>query len=133
MRRPLPLADSKSGGFRFLTHFLLKVVLTALIVAGASELGKRSSALGALLASLPLTSLLVLSWIHLESKDATKVAAMSLDIFWAVLPSLLFFLVLPFLLRRGWGYWPALAASCMMMFAGYAAYAAVLRRFGAAL
>lgn len=91
-------------------------------MAGASELGKRSSALGALLASLPLTSLLVLSWIHLESKDATKVAAMSLDIFWAVLPSLLFFLVLPFLLRRGWDYWPALAASCMMMFSGYAAY-----------
>ena len=116
-----------------MTNFALKVAVTALLVAAASESGKRWSAAGAILASLPLTSILALSWLYLDTRQTTKVSEMSTGIFWAVLPSLLFFLVLPALLRRGWGYWPALAASCMMMFAGYAAYVAVLRRFGAAL
>ncbi|MEK7384737.1 MAG: DUF3147 family protein [Elusimicrobiota bacterium] len=113
-----------------MTTFLVKVLLTALVVAGASELGKRSSTAGAILASLPLTSILVLSWLYLDTKDATKVSALSTGIFWAVLPSLLFFLVLPFLLKRGWGYWPALGASCAAMFAGYTIYTALLNRLG---
>lgn len=116
-----------------MTAFLAKVLLTALVVAGASELGKRSSAAGALLASLPLTSILVLSWLYLDTKDTAKVSALSTGIFWAVLPSLLFFLALPFLLKRGWGYWPALGASCAAMFAGYTVYAAVLGRLGVTL
>ena len=95
-----------------MTHFLVKVLITALLVAGASELGKRSASLGAILASLPLASILVLSWLYLDLKDTAKVSQMSWGIFWAVLPSLLFFLVLPFLLKRGWSYWPALGASC---------------------
>lgn len=109
-----------------MTGMIVKTILTALIVAGASELGKRSSAAGAVLASLPLTSTLVLCWLYLDTKDPAKVAAMSTDIFWAVLPSLPFFLVLPLLLKRGWGYWPALGASCAAMLTGYAIYAALL-------
>ena len=101
--------------------------------AGGWELGERFTAWGAVLASLPLTSLLVLSWLYLDTKDTAKVSEMSRSIFWAVLPSLFFFLVLPFLLKRGWGYWPSLGASCAAMFAGYTAYAALLRRFGLAL
>lgn len=116
-----------------MTHFLAKVLITALVVAGASELAKRSTALGAILASLPLTSILVLSWLYLDLKDTAKVSQMSWGILWAVLPSLLFFLILPLLLRRGWGYWPALGVSCAAMFAGYTAYAALLARLGVTL
>ncbi len=113
--------------------FALKLVLSALIIAGASELGKRSTAAGAILISLPLSSLLAVTWLYVETKDTVKVAAMTGGIFWAILPSLLFFLVLPALLRRGWSYWPALGAACASTGAGYAAYAAVLRRFGVSL
>ena len=107
--------------------FLLKVLISALLIAGASELGKRSTFAGALLISLPLSSMLVLSWLYLETKDAVRVAHMATGIFWAVLPSLLFFLVLPALLKRDWSYWPALAAAAGVMAAGYAAYTAILR------
>ncbi|OGR95623.1 MAG: hypothetical protein A2V88_14245 [Elusimicrobia bacterium RBG_16_66_12] len=116
-----------------MTHFLVKILATALVVAAASELGKRFAAWGAALASLPLTSILVLSWLYLDTKDAAKVSSLSTSIFWAVLPSLLFFLVLPFLLKRGWGYWPALGVSSAAMFAGYTAYAALLGRLGVTL
>ncbi|MBI4060067.1 MAG: hypothetical protein HY403_01420 [Elusimicrobia bacterium] len=113
--------------------FALKIVLSALIIAGASELGKRSALAGALLISLPLSSLLALSWLYAETKDAGRVAAMTEGIFWALLPSLIFFLLLPALLRRGWGYWPALGAACAATGAGYALYAAILRRLGISL
>ena len=114
--------------------FALKLLVSALLIAGASELGKRSTFAGALLISLPLSSLLAVTWLYLETKDAARVADMTGGIFWAVLPSLLFFLVLPALLRRGWGFWPALGCACAATAAGYGAYAAVMSRlFGKSL
>jgi hypothetical protein len=59
--------------------------------------------------SLPLTSLLALSWIYWETKDTQLIASHTHGTFWFVLPTLPMFLVLPALLKTGWGYWPALA------------------------
>lgn len=113
--------------------FAIKLVLSALIIAAASELGKRSTVAGAILVSLPLSSILALSWLYAETKDAARVSSMATWIFWALIPSLILFLSLPALLKRGWGYWPALGASCAATAAGYAAYAALLTRFGVSL
>ena len=110
--------------------FALKLAVSALLIAGASELGKRSTFAGALLISLPLSSLLAVTWLYIETKDTARVASMTSGIFWAILPSLLFFLMLPVLLKRGWGFWPALGCACASTAAGYATYAAALRHFG---
>ena len=88
---------------------------------------------GALVVSLPLSSLIALTFLQLETGDTARVASMSTGIFWMVLPSLLLLAVLPALLRRGWGYWPALGVSCAVMACAYAGYAALLRRWGIAL
>ena len=58
---------------------------------------------GGLLASLPVVSFIAMFWIHAESKDPSKVAALSVSIFWLVLPSLVFFLVLPAFLLKHFG------------------------------
>lgn len=113
--------------------FALKLLLSALVVAGASELAKRSTTAGALLVSLPLSSLLALSFLYAETKDAARVAATATSIFWALLPSLVFFVLLPALLKRGWGYWRALGVSSAATAAAYAGYAAAMARFGVAL
>lgn len=114
-----------------MTGFLAKILISAVVIAAASELGKRSAFAGAVLVSLPISSLLALSWLHAETGDAAKISAMSTWIFWAVLPSLILFLALPALLKRGWGYWPALGASCAATAAGYALLSKVAARFGA--
>ncbi len=80
---------------------LLKVVVTSVLVVAISEAGKRSSLVGAILASLPLTSVLAMLWLYYDTRDAEKVAALASGIFWLVLPSLTLFLVLPLLLRKG--------------------------------
>src|SRR3712207_1028244 len=87
--------------------FALNTLLSSLIIASVVELGRRSAFLGALLMSLPLTSILALSFLYVETRDTQKVIALSNGIFWLVLPSLIFFLLLPALLRSGAGFWGA--------------------------
>ena len=111
----------------------LKAAITAVLVVAISEAGKRSSALGALLASLPLTSLLAFLWIYGETGDTVKIAELSRSIFWYVLPSLVLFIALPVLLSNGMGFWPSLALSSTLTVAAYLAMIWILGRLGIAL
>lgn len=111
-------------------QFLVKVFVSALIIAGASELGKRFTLLGAILASLPLTSILALAWLYVDTRETQPVIDLSVGIFWAVLPSLLFFVVFPRLLRSGMAFAPAMLVACVAMAAGYDFYAFLLRQLG---
>ena len=97
-----------------MTQYAIKVLITALVVVAVSETAKRSSLLGALIASLPLTSLLAFVWRYLDTRDTARVASLSTDILWLVLPSLVLFVMLPALLRQGWGFWSSLgvASAC---------------------
>lgn len=110
-----------------------KVLLTAVLVVAISEAAKRSSALGGIIASLPLTSLLAFIWLYGETGDTSKIASLSTSIFWYVLPSLVLFVVLPLLLARGVGFWPSLVIASAATFAAYLVMTAVLARFGITL
>jgi hypothetical protein len=111
----------------------LKVCLTAVLIVAISEAAKRSSVLGGILASLPLTSLLAFVWLYGETGDTTKIADLSVSIFWYVLPSLVLFIVLPLLLARGLGFWPGLAIASAATFAAYLLMTTLLARFGVTL
>ncbi len=115
-----------------MSPFLLKVLVSALVVAGASELARRSSVLGALLASLPLTSILAMIWLWRDGADATRIAEFSTNILWLVLPSLLLFVALPLLLRAGFGFWTSLGVACAACVAGYGVTLWLLARSGQA-
>lgn len=82
-------------------YFLIKTLITALIIAAISELARRYTLWAALLASLPLTSILAFIWVYWDTKDTSKVIELSYSVFWLVFPSLAFFLILPFLLKQG--------------------------------
>ena len=112
-----------------MTAFLTKVLITALLVAAISELGKRSSLAGALLASLPLTSLLALMWLYRDTGSALQAANLAKGIFWLVLPSLALFLVFPIGVKAGWGFWPALGAGVASTLIAYGALLGVDRLF----
>ncbi len=110
-------------------YFLLKTIITALIVASVSELARRYSLFAAAIASLPLTSILALIWLYEDTKDVSKIAALSHDILWLVAPSLLFFIALPLLIQAGLKFYPALAASCVIMSASYGLFMLLKSRF----
>src|SRR5262245_9716033 len=110
-------------------QYILKVGVTAIIVIAVTEIAKRSSVWGGLLASLPLVSLLAFIWIYFDTGDKQTIAALSVNIFWLVLASLPLFLVLPALLRSGWSFWPSLATASVATIAAYAALLWLLRQF----
>lgn len=110
-------------------QFLIKVLISALVIAGVATLGRRYTIAAALLASLPLTSLLAIIWLYADTRDTGKVITLTYSILWAVLPSLLFFIALPLFLRI-LSFVPALLAACAVTMAGYGIYVVILGRLG---
>lgn len=113
-----------------LLHYTIKVALSAGVIVAVAEIAKRSSFWAAALASLPLTSLLAFIWLYLETGDTQKIATLSHGIFWLVIPSLLLFILLPLMLRAGWGFWGSLAAASSATALGYVVMAWLLARWG---
>ena len=111
-------------------YIIIKVAVSAILITAISEVAKRSSLAGGLLASLPFVSILAMIWLYVESKDPGKVVALSRSIFWLVLPSLVLFLVLPVMLKRGVNFWGALAGATAIMLATYGAMLVTLARLG---
>lgn len=111
----------------------IKVLVTAVLVVAISEVAKRSTVIGAIIASLPLTSLLAFIWLYGETGDTSRIASLSVSIFWYVLPSLVLFLALPVFLGHGLGFWPSLAAASALTFVAYLLMTALLARFGVTL
>ncbi len=109
-----------------------KYLLTAAVVVAVSELAKRSDKLGALIAALPLVTVLALIWLQLEQQPTQKIANHAWYTFWYVVPTLPMFLLFPALLTRV-GFWPALLGSVVITVACFAAFALLLRRFGVEL
>jgi hypothetical protein len=106
-----------------------KVIITSVLVVVIAEVAKRSSLFAAVLASIPLTSVLAMIWLYIDTGDAEKVATLAGGIFWLVLPSLALFIALPLLLRAGWPFAPSLLVSSVLTVGCYFAMIALLKRF----
>ncbi|MCW3847955.1 DUF3147 family protein [Sphingomonas sp. LB-2] len=111
-------------------YLIVKAAISGIIIALVSEIAKRNPGFGALVASLPLISLLGMIWLWRDKPDAENMAAHVDATFWYVLPSLPMFLLIPALLRNGVGFWPALALGCALTIALYLAMVWAGPRFG---
>ena len=111
-------------------YLAVKATLSGLLAALVSEVAKRSPAFGALVASLPLISIMAVIWLWRDTGDSERIAAHMQATFWYVLPSLPMFLLMPALLRASVGFWPSLLASCALTVALYFLTAWALAKFG---
>ena len=110
-------------------YFILKCALSEIIIGVVSEVARRSPALGALIVSLPLVSLLGILWLWHDTGDVERIAGHAESTFWYVLPSLPMFLVMPMMLRSGFAFWPTLGTSIVLTVGLYFVTAAILSRF----
>jgi hypothetical protein len=113
--------------------FWARTLLSGVMIAAVSTVARRFPAAGALIASLPLVSVLGMIWLWHDRPDAANMAAHAEATFWYVIPSLPMFLLIPALLRRGVDFWPALIAGCALTIAAYFVTVLVAQRFGVRL
>lgn len=111
-------------------YYILKVLLSSVIIVLISEISKRSTMAGSILASLPLLSIMAFIWMYIDTKDIQKISSLSTGIFWLVIPSLLLFIALPFLLKKQISFWWALGISTSVMVMFYFIMIFVLKKFG---
>lgn len=119
--------------FNPMLYYTLKVAISALLIVAISEIAKRSTGFAALVASLPLTSLLAFVWLYMEASPPERIAELSSQIFWLVLPSLILFLLFPLLLKYGLSFWVSLGLSVVATAGCYVALLPLLRRMGVGL
>tara|TARA_B100000700_G_scaffold298250_1_gene363932 strand:- start:921 stop:1274 length:354 start_codon:yes stop_codon:yes gene_type:complete len=85
-------------------YLLIKTIITALVILAISEIAKRSSLLAGVIASIPLTTFLALIWLYWETQDTKKIIDLSNSVLLMVIPSLSFFIFLPFLLKLNFNF-----------------------------
>lgn len=99
--------------------FVAKLLLSNLLIVTCVLVGRRWPGLGGLLATMPLTSLIVLIWLYNEE----PAAAQRLDnyirgVVWGIGPTVAFFVAMLVCLRRGMGFPPALGIAGLAWLAG---------------
>ena len=114
-------------------YFIIRAGLSGLIVALVASVARRNPAAGALIASLPLVSLLGMIWLWHDTQDVRRLADHAEATFYYVLPSLPMFLLIPLMLRQGVGFWPTIGAGCMLTVLLYVLTVLVAARFGVRL
>ncbi len=109
---------------------IAKALLSGALIVAIAEIGKRQPALAALVASLPLVSILGMILLWNGRPDAENMAHHAEATFWYVLPSLPMFLLIPALLRSGVSFWLSLLAGCVLTFILYIGMTTIGPRFG---
>lgn len=113
--------------------FLTRMVISAIIIALISLIARRSPGMGALIASLPMVTTLSVIWMWHDTQDTRLIAdfvSTSL-IYW--LPSIPMFVLMPYMLRHGVGFWPALGTGVVVTFCCFVVTTMIAGRYGVKL
>ncbi len=113
-----------------MTYLIVKAALSGIIIMIVSELSRRNPTIGALIASLPLISILAFIWLWRDTSDTERIAAQAEATFWYIFPSIPMFLALPAMLRNGVGFWAALSIACGLTLVLYSVTIWALPRIG---
>ena len=109
---------------RTMAYYTLKIIITTLLIVAISEISKRSTFVGAILASVPLVSVLAMIWLYVDTKDISKVSTLSMSVFWLVLPSLVL------LLKQNIDFYISISISIFVTILCYWIMISVLDHFG---
>ena len=113
-----------------MAYYIFKVAISALLIVAIAEISKRSSFIGALLASVPLVSVLAMVWLYVDTRDSAKVAALASSVFWLVLPSLALFIALPLMLKQGYNFYLSMGLSILITIGCYWLMVTLLNQAG---
>lgn len=113
-----------------MAYYILKLVVTALLIVLISEIAKRSSLLGAMLAAIPLVSILAMTWMYIDTNSSTKAVEFSNSIVWLIVPSMTLFIVFPLLIKKGLGFYLSMGIAIFMTIFAYYSVIFLLEKLG---
>jgi len=113
-----------------LAFYATKLIITTVLIVLISEIGKRSSLAGAILAAIPLVSILAMTWMYIDTKDSTTAVDFSNNIVWLIAPSMTLFLVFPFLIKKGFNFYLSMSISIIMTIFAYYSVIFLLEKTG---
>jgi len=108
----------------------VKLVITALLIVLISEIAKRNSLMGAMLAAIPLVSILAMIWMYIDTNDSKSAVEFSNSIVWLIAPSMTLFITFPILIKKGLSFYPSLAISVVMTMLAYYGVIFLLEKLG---
>lgn len=111
-------------------YYLTKIAITTFLIVLISEIAKRSSIIAAILASIPLVSVLAMIWLYVDTQDVNKVNELATSVFWLVIPSLALFISLPILLKQGINFYLSMGISIAITVTCYGIMIFLLNYFG---
>ena len=109
---------------------VIKLLLSSGIIVIVSEIAKKNTLIGGLIASIPLVSVIAMVWLYIDTKDIENINALSKSILWMVVPSLALFISLPVLLKSGVNFYISMGISILVTMGCYWLMIAALAKFG---
>jgi hypothetical protein len=116
-----------------MAYLLLKAAISGILIALVSEISRKLPGIGALVASLPLVSVLGMIWLWRDTGDPALLADHAAATLWFILPSVPMFVLIPLLLRAGFGFYPSLGLGCGVTILLYLGMVWLAPRFGLTL
>lgn len=109
-------------------EFFVKLLLSNLVILTCVRIGRTMPTLGGLIATMPLTSLIVMLWLYRDSRgDIHLLGRYTSGVLVGIGPTVLFFFVVWFFLRRGIPFGLALCAGLLAWVSGAVAHQMLLR------
>ncbi len=113
-----------------MTQYIVKIVLSALLIVLIAEVSKRSTMMGAVLASIPIISVMAITWLYIDTHNLTTISRLSWDVFWLVIPSLILFVTLPIFIKLKVPFYGAMGLAILATASGYGVMIVILSRLG---
>ena len=113
-----------------MAYYIAKLVITTFLIVLISEISKRSSLAGALLAAIPLVSILAMTWMYVDTKSSESAVQFSQNIVWLIAPSMTLFIAFPILIKKGLGFYPSMLISIFLTVFAYYSVIFILERLG---
>ena len=110
--------------------YLAKITLAVAIIVLITETSNRSLFLASLFASIPIVSIIAIVWMHNEGKSGEDIAIFADGVLLLIIPSLLCFALISYLLRNGWDFYPSLGIGILATVIAYLIFIRVIERMG---
>ena len=101
---------------------IVKILTSACIIVLVSEIARKHTALGGLIAAMPITTVLSMLWIYYENKNIGQIQDFLASVVGGTILSFIFFIAAIILFKKGVNFYAGVVISLIVLGIGAAIY-----------